>query len=211
MKYVKEELEKLINEDDLSYREIGRLYGVSDTYIKKVCGKLNVKLPLRAKFPASFKPHNYGKKKDPITKEFKEKEFTPINCLYCGVECDYYSKKYCSAQCQQNYQSDLKYEKFLANIDIYCRENYNPVTFKPRFLKEQGNKCILCNMEPIWNGKSIVFILDHIDGNAANNKRENLRVVCPNCDSQLPTFKAKNKVSARKDRYFKQRNGDNIS
>lgn len=37
-----------------------------------------------------------------------------------------------------------------------------------------------------------------IDWNASNNKRENLRLICPNCDSQLETFKSKNKNSARR-------------
>lgn len=45
--------------------------------------------------------------------------------------------------------------------------------------------------------------MDHINGDAANNKRENLRLICPNCDSQLDTFKSKNKNSARKERYLK--------
>ena len=40
-------------------------------------------------------------------------------------------------------------------------------------------------------------MLDPIDGNAENNNRENLRLVCPNCDSQLDTYKSKNKNSAR--------------
>lgn len=40
-------------------------------------------------------------------------------------------------------------------------------------------------------------------GDAANNRRENLRLVCPNCDSQLDTYKSKNKNSARKKRYLK--------
>lgn len=45
------------------------------------------------------------------------------------------------------------------------------------------------------------FVLDHINGNAANNTRENLRLICHNCDSQLPTYKSKNKNSARIKRY----------
>ena len=76
-------------------------------------------------------------------------------------------------------------------------------TYKKWFLLEQNNKCSVCNIENIWNiwniwnSKELVFVLDHIDGNADNNNRDNLRLVCPNCDMQLDTFKSKNKNSAR--------------
>jgi transcription initiation factor IIE alpha subunit len=42
-----------------------------------------------------------------------------------------------------------------------------------------------------------VFVLDHINGDAARSDRDNLRLICPNCDSQLDTYKSKNKNSAR--------------
>ena len=77
------------------------------------------------------------------------------------------------------------------------RANYSPKNIKGFIEAEQGNVCAICGCKKEHNGKPLVFILDHIDGNAANNKRDNLRCVCPNCDSQLDTFKSKNKNGAR--------------
>ena len=79
------------------------------------------------------------------------------------------------------------------------RANYQPKNFKDDILEEQGGVCAICGMKPEWNGKELIFILDHIDGHASNNKRDNLRCICPNCDSQLDTYKSKNKFG---DRYY---------
>lgn len=67
-------------------------------------------------------------------------------------------------------------------------------------LDSQSGKCAICGLAQKWNGKHLNFILDHIDGDASNNDRDNLRLICPNCDSQLDTYKSKNKCSARKNR-----------
>jgi hypothetical protein len=83
------------------------------------------------------------------------------------------------------------------------KPNYVPKSFKSDILKEQTNKCAICECEPYHNGQTLIFVLDHIDGDAGNNKRDNLRLVCPNCDSQLPTYKSKNKISSRTYRYNK--------
>ena len=60
----------------------------------------------------------------------------------------------------------------------------------------QGNfseyKCSICGQEPVWNDKELVLTLDHRNGINNDNRLENLRWVCPNCDRQLPTFGARN-------------------
>lgn len=51
--------------------------------------------------------------------------------------------------------------------------------------------------------------MDHTDGNPTNNRRENLRLVCPNCDSQLPTYKSRNRGNGRS--FRRQRYADGLS
>lgn len=192
MKYKKEDLEKMIYINKMSYVAIGNHYGVSDTYIKKVAQNLGISLPGRKKFPEGWIPHNKGKKK--------------INyCANCGKECDFFSKKYCSQECMGISNRTKTYDKYITAIknNENIAENEAVRTYKRYILEEQNNCCSICGISNTWQDNSLTLILDHIDGNAANNKRENLRCICPNCDSQLPTFKSRNKNSARKERYLK--------
>jgi hypothetical protein len=39
----------------------------------------------------------------------------------------------------------------------------------------------------VWNSLRLPSILDHENGNRFDNRPENLRYLCPNCDSQLQT------------------------
>ena len=55
-------------------------------------------------------------------------------------------------------------------------------------------ECILFSSSPpVWNGKKLNLILDHIDGAHKNNSPKNLRLLCPNCNSQLETHGGGNK------------------
>lgn len=190
-KYEKSELEDLIFVKNLSYREIGRKYNVSDAYIKKICNKMGISLKKRAVFPDGWKPHNAGTLKTKC-------------CENCNEDfiSTYILSKYCSKNCEVEFKTSEKYKHYLENQDEYCDIGKGLKFIKRHILKEQNNCCDICKNENKWNNKPIIFILDHIDGDASNNKRENLRLVCPNCDSQLDTYKSKNKNSARKERYL---------
>lgn len=48
-------------------------------------------------------------------------------------------------------------------------------------------KCSVCGQGPEWNCKPLTLILDHINGNNKDDRIENLRWVCPNCNQQLET------------------------
>jgi 5-methylcytosine-specific restriction endonuclease McrA len=63
---------------------------------------------------------------------------------------------------------------------------------KERLLKSGTlEKCVLCGLGNMWQGKSITLQIDHIDGNHKNNVRLNLRLLCPNCHSQQSTTNRK--------------------
>lgn len=62
-------------------------------------------------------------------------------------------------------------------------------------------KCSICGQEPFWQGKDLTLILDHKNGINNDDRLENLRWVCPNCNQQLDTTGSKNpnrKIFAKK-------------
>jgi hypothetical protein len=53
--------------------------------------------------------------------------------------------------------------------------------------------CGGCGLVDSWQGEPLVLELDHINGDPADNRVENLRFLCPNCHSQTETFASRNK------------------
>ena len=137
-----------------------------------------------------------------VKKIKEEKTNIKNNCKNCGIEIR--CGKFCSSKCSNELVHKDSYLYFINNPDRFNNGGYVPKNFKDFFLIEQDNKCDICEIENKWNNNKLIFVLDHIDGDASNNKRENLRLICPNCDSQTDTFKSKNKNSTRRN-YWKEK------
>jgi transposase-like protein len=90
-----------------------------------------------------------------------------------------------SSRCSGGGKKVTPLKEILKENSFYSRYHLKSRLLKDGLLK---NECSICKSSAEWNGKSIVMILDHINGNNVDNRLENLRMLCPNCNSQQSTF-----------------------
>lgn len=69
----------------------------------------------------------------------------------------------------------------------------NRADVKRRLLEtgELKNECSICGITD-WLGQPLSLQIDHRDGNGKDHRPENVRLLCPNCHSQTPTFGGRN-------------------
>lgn len=157
---------------------------------------LNCRKQTKTKFCGSSCAASYNNKRFP--KRVAQERW----CRYCNsLITSKSAKKYCNSECATLGRSNDVIQKWLSEGKTL------PRTAKKYILEEQDHKCLICQCSDTWQDRPLVFVLDHIDGNPENHDRTNLRLVCPNCDSQLPTFKAKNKGNGRYNRMKRFRDG----
>lgn len=114
----------------------------------------------------------------------------PRTCTRCD-SIFYRSQEYPSiTRCPSCYKSPI-------SISVMMVENsdYRRSALRRRLIKEKilPYECAICQLEPRWKGKSLSFVLDHINGTHNDHRKENLRWLCPNCNSQTDTFSGRNR------------------
>jgi 5-methylcytosine-specific restriction endonuclease McrA len=118
------------------------------------------------------------------------------------------SKVYCSNACQASVRRNAGTQRWLEFGEARM-DGHNGHYIRLYLAAAQSGCCAICGGASVWLDLPLALVVDHIDGNPSNHRRDNLRLICPNCDSQLPTYRSRNRGNWR--HFRRQRYADGQS
>lgn len=138
-------------------------------------------------------------RKRPLTLNRDKKGRRVCECELCLKPISYNGT--CCFECS----NIKKWLKIKNEIELTGIAPYK-VTAKRYITEKYGCQCSQCGLSE-WRGDRLGLILDHMNGNPYDWNITNLRLLCPNCDSQTPTFKGRNKGNGRHTRRERYKEG----
>ena len=124
-------------------------------------------------------------------------------CKNCGTELNERHKQYCNTQCHADHKYKTYIQRWKDGLENGLKGQYQISNYIHRYMREKYNnqcsRCGWCEINPYTN--KVPLEVEHIDGNYLNNSEDNLDLICPNCHSLTPTYRALNMGNGRKDRH----------
>ena len=169
-----EKMERTLRACELMAKKLGIKYNKTKNYYDKqnledVVKRCNTYTDVIKEIGLSQKSGNYG-----TLKKYLKKYSIDISHFYTSkqvLEINIFNTK-------------AKLEDIMVENSTYSRDSLKKRLYNDG-LKER--KCELCGQDENWMGKKMSLILDHINGVNDDNRLENLRIVCPNCNATLDT------------------------
>lgn len=104
---------------------------------------------------------------------------------------------------QRSYAGHVKkvHNKTLEEVDLeYLLNNIHLFGVKTQrniLLYEAKYKCVECGFNKTRKNGRTILEMDHIDGDHTNKKRNNLRILCPNCHALTHTFRNNKRIKKK--------------
>lgn len=139
----------------------------------------------------------------------------PIETAVCSIcnttfqyKNDSHKKIFCSIQCSNqsrrgpNFKACTRtiaeHHEFIRSQSLHqtLTSPFDSLSFerkRKKILIEQNNKCLQCGLSE-WQGQPLLIEIDHINGLNTDDRRSNMRGLCPNCHSLTNTFRGRNKT-----------------
>lgn len=112
-------------------------------------------------------------------------------CEGCGETFEYDARqkrrRFCATRCDHDFRIAQRL------LEALKQKEFVSAGALKKFLMASDPTCLGCGAGCEHNGLPLVLQLDHIDGDSANNRLNNGRLLCPNCHSQTPTFGWRNR------------------
>jgi hypothetical protein len=139
----------------------------------------------------------------------------PKPCRVCCNPLPYEKRFYnvfCSSACAATYNNKIRVRKRKpkpppkptsaerSTSRFLAGETSTRAGARHALIRLRGDKCQECSQSAVWNSKPLVLVVDHQNGHPGDNSPDNLRLLCPNCNSQSLTFSGRNRGKGRKSR-----------